>query len=497
MPCVRDRMPTSSPIGAPLAPRTRFESLAIAAALAYLAIRLAYLAANVDPALPPDELTHAETARHQLGTFGLPTDDETSHSLGLLAHRPYLYGWLLARWLALHPAALVSDLVWMRLANAAMAFGTVLAGLAFARRAGASPGARVVFVVVLTNLPMWSFLSASVNYDNLAMLLATLALALFARWIDERDPLDALRLAAVACAGALTKAAFLPLAVLIGAASLIADRATALREAVVAFAHPRRLGVRALGIAVGASALASLAVALYGGNLLRFGVLEPAANQVLPLEAALRNRIFRQEHVLRSFRAGAIDFRQAAREIESIEHAGDRAGAMWMLRRALELRRGEGAPLVGRVRYAGIWLSHMGERLFGVMGHRELYKSGPLALAYLGVAIFAFAALATSFRRVTRLVKIGAVISIVYAIFLMQVVNYPIYRTTGLEVEAIQGRYLFPVLVPLIVSLIEGARARLPASARCPVGVAVAALFVLGDFPYFLLRAPAEWYGSP
>ena len=246
-----------------------------------------------------------------------------------------------------------------------------------------------------------------------------------------------------------------------------------------------------------AAGLVALAAALYGGNLVRYGVLEPAANQVLPLEAALENRIFRQEHVLRSFRAGAIDFRQAAHEIEAIEHAGDRAGAMWMLRRALELRRGEGEPLVGRLRYAATWTALMAERVFGVMGHRALYKEGGLAATYGAVALAAFAALAARFRHLSIHLQIGALVALAYALVLMQLVNYPVYRATGLAVEAVQGRYLFPVLAPLLAALVAGARDALPVRARTPVAVAVAALFVLGDFPYFLLRAGPEWFGSP
>ncbi|MEZ4216798.1 MAG: hypothetical protein R3E88_10015 [Myxococcota bacterium] len=489
--------PATDAVPTPLSPVPRWERVAVAAALAYLAARLLFLATHVDPSLPPDEVTHAGFARYQAGALLLRADGEGSYALGLVSHRPWLNTWMLARWLALRPGELVSDLVWMRFANAAMAIATALAAWAFARRAGLEAGARVLAIVLLTNVPMWSFLAASASYDNLATLLATAAFALLARWIDTHRARDGLRLAATCAAGVLTKSALLPLAALLGAASLAARRAAAPRALLAALASPRSLGARGLALAGLAAGLVALAAALYGGNLVRYGVLEPAANQVLPLEAALENRIFRQEHVLRSFRAGAIDFRQAAREIEAIEHAGDRAGAMWMLRRALELRRGEGEPLVGRLRYAATWTALMAERVFGVMGHRALYKEGGLAATYGAVALAAFAALAARFRHLSLHLRIGALVALAYALVLMQLVNYPVYRATGLAVEAVQGRYLFPVLAPLLAALVAGARDALPVRARTPVAVAVAALFVLGDFPYFLLRAGPEWFGSP
>jgi hypothetical protein len=478
----------------------RWERAALAGVLLYAAARLVYLAASIDPALPPDEITHVGQARHHVAYWALPADGETSYEHGLVSHRPFLYAWTLARWLALDPG-LTSELVWLRLFNTGLALATVLTALAWARRAGAGPGERVLLTLLLTNLPMWSFLSASVNYDNAAMLLATLAFALLARALDERSIEAALGLLAVLLLGALTKAALLPF----GALLALAGGLTLWRSAPGGVPGARRPGTAlarpaAAGLLVATLALAALTGFLYGRNLVQFGVLEPAANQVLPLEEANRNRIFRQEHVLRSFRAGAIDERQATRELQQIEHVGDRAGAMWMLRRARELRDGTGEPLVGRARYAGLWLPLMAERLFGVMGHRELYKSGALAAAYAVVAIAALAALTwrvlrpgTALAHPTHL-RVAAGVALGYALILMQLVNYPIYRASGLAVEAVQGRYLFPVLAPLLGAAIIASRNALPQRARWPVGLAVAVLFVLGDFPYLLWQAEPAWW---
>ena len=68
---------------------------------------------------------------------------------------------------------------------------------------------------------------------------------------------------------------------------------------------------------------------------------------------------------------------------------------------------------------------------------------------------------------------------------------------TGLEVEAVQGRYLFPVIAPLIGATVIAAASLLPARARLPVGAAIGLLFVLGDFPYLLRHAEPAWWGAP
>lgn len=93
--------------------------------------------------------------------------------------------------------------------------------------------------------------------------------------------------------------------------------------------------------------------------------------------------------------------------------------------------------------------------------------------------------------------RTAAGIGAAYALILMQAVNYPMYVASGIEVEAIQARYLFPVFAPLLAACIVAAREVLPERARLPLGIAVGALFVFGDFPYFITNASAEWFGVP
>ena len=471
----------------------------------YFALRLVWLAFHVDPALPPDETTHAAQARHARAYWGAPADTPQSWPHGLLSHRPFLYAWAMARWLALEPTALaerLGDLVWMRLANIALALGAVAAALGWARRAGADELALVCICVVLTNLPMWSFLSASVNYDNGVIALAMLAFWLLARALDEHSPTAALGFALALCAGVLTKVAFVPLAALLALAALatIAIPGAGGREVVSALARSlRRPAPRLAALALAVTLLGGGAIALYGANLLRYGVLEPAANQVLPLEAARRNRIFEQEYVLRSYRAGAIDYREARREIRSIEPASDRAGALWLLERARARREAgpDAAPLRSRLAYAPLWLRLMGERIFGVMGHRALYKQGALAAAYGVFALLALAALVPGLRGRGRDVvhrRIAVGVAFAYALILMQGVNYPIYWASGLEVEAVQGRYLLPVLPPLLASALVSLLRHVPARTRTAVAVVLALFFIAGDFPYFLAHADVAWF---
>ena len=52
-------------------------------------------------------------------------------------------------------------------------------------------------------------------------------------------------------------------------------------------------------------------------------------------------------------------------------------------------------------------------------------------------------------RRGEGLVLYAAGIAVFYAVVLMQLVHYPIYEDWGLPWLSAQGRYLFPVLIPI------------------------------------------------
>ena len=81
-----------------------------------------------------------------------------------------------------------------------------------------------------------------------------------------------------------------------------------------------------------------------------------------------------------------------------------------------------------------------------------------------------------------------------YTLVIMQYVNYATYQTSGVIVLALQGRYLFPVifagyaLVAFYLTNFKSARLNIV------VAVVVAAVFVLGEFPWFLRNVTADWY---
>ena len=454
---------------------------ALTACFVWFGARLLGLALLLDGSVPPDEVTHLGRVLSHADTWGLPRSGPDNYSLGLISDRPFLYSWLLGRLAALG----LDELLWLRLVNVGLALATAGYGLRFIRVVSREPLTHVVFLVCLTNTLMLTGVGAAVSYDNGANLAAAAAFyylaALHSTW-------DARTLAALVLSvglGCLTKRSFLPLAAVIGAAVLFHER----RNIGRLWAGLAGMG-RPLALGVGVVLLANLL--LYGGNLLRYQKLVPNFDQVVGVEAARQNRIFSRDYILDGYREGRIDYAEARRLTSTINHEGDREST----RQLLGFSKRHGDRRVGPLLYAVTWGSLMLDRSLGYFGHRSLPRQPWERLAFGLVLAFAlvFHALAWR-RRQSPLASTFGAIALAYALVLLLFVNHPTYVEKGLIDAGVQGRYLFPVWVPLMGWLACALTEDAPRFARLPVAVAVCALFVYSDGPAFWLRIHSGWVG--
>ena len=84
-------------------------------------------------------------------------------------------------------------------------------------------------------------------------------------------------------------------------------------------------------------------------------------------------------------------------------------------------------------------------------------------------------------------------IAVGYALVLMWVVNYPNYLTARYVELALQGRYLFPVLIPIHGLIAYHLITPLPRRVAPWVAAAAAAVLLYGDFPWFLPQLSEKW----
>jgi hypothetical protein len=388
------------------------------------------------------------------------------------------------------------DLVFLRLLNLPLAFGTVL----FARRTllllTENRLAQLLLLTVMTNIAMFSLLSASVSYDNLTNLLAAMAIYYQFAYVKNRS--GGLLAASLLCqaAGGLTKTAFLPLILGLNLL-LVLQEGKKLLDLPATIGRsfrqsPRRAALFALVLLVATG----LNLRLYGGNYLRYGTLNPSMATVVSPAAAMNYRLDARGTIFNEYRAGRISYLDALIMTGEIRHPQDKADTFYLLMNYEKLKA-HPELWMGLPEYARGWFRIMVTTVFGIKAHTGMFKS-PLQM----VPVYGLLALATlGFVVRYRPGRAGwtpaalAALALFYSGYLLYEVNYDSYLNYGEPSLTVYGRYLFPIMVPVSVLMCR----YLPElfarrSLRGALGVATALLFIAYDFPWFLMHVTPQWY---
>jgi len=472
------------------------ESWAFAALLLYFGARGVYLALSLAPGMPPDEIVHAGLCALYARSAWLPTDSAETVRLGLVSQQPYLYYLLMGKLLRMDFTPL-GDLVFLRLVNVALGCATVVVAWRWIRLFSAERVVRIFFLVLLTNTLMWTALFASVSYDNLVNLLAATALYALTRQLRTGEPGALLGLGVAILAGTLTKTAFLPLAAIL-VAGLVANQGRRLARLPGLL---RRATLPRLAAAGALLVLLACNLALYGENLLRFGHLVPAPTQLLSETELMRNPNLARDHIVGRYRQGELGFEEAVSQARSIPEPSLQRDTIYLLSVEQQRRSGAlGSQPLSRLDYAPAWGLMMSKRIFGFMGHDSVFHpAGALAvywsLALLAAAVFVGRAFAGALPSCLEWTMLS--IAALYALVLMQLVNYPVYRSSNVLILAVQGRYLFPVMLPLYGLLARFAVGWGPAPLRWTLAAVFGAWFVAAELPFFLWQAGPHFFGDP
>ena len=145
------------------------------------------------------------------------------------------------------------------------------------------------------------------------------------------------------------------------------------------------------------------------------------------------------------------------------------------------------------------WAYLMSQRVFGFMGYEHFFHSNRALAVYWGIAalaalVFVGRALHGGFP--TRLEWTMLAAASLYALVLMLVVNYPSYRRTHVLILAVQGRYLFPAMLPLCGLLARFGVGWGPNPVRWVLAAAGALWFVVAELPLFLWEGGSRFFAS-
>ena len=463
--------------------------------LAYFGIRLVYFALNISAFVPPDEVTHAGICTVFSKVFLLPDNAPETYEFGLVTNIPWLYYWTMGKLLHLNFVGL-PDLVFLRLLNIPLAFGTVY----FARRSllllTDDRLTQLLLVVAMTNTAMFSLMSASVSYDNLTNLFAAMAVCYLLAFFKKRSGSLLAAAFLVQLAGCLTKITFLPLV-------LVLNLLLVIHEARKLYSLPSSLtrwfrtsGRRAWLLMVAILFAVGLNLMLYAGNYLRYGVLIPSMPMVLSPGIAMNYRLEARGMIFDSYKSGKISYMDALILTGEIKHPGDKADTFYLLMNYENMKRNPQLWL-GPLPYVKVWFINMVSTVFGIKAHLVMVKESRYLMPLYVVMSLALLGFIVRWRPRESgwLPPCMATIAGFYAGYLMIEINYSSYLQYGAPGITLYGRYLFVLLTPVYVLLcyylLQLFRAEY---IRIVVALATALLLIAYDFPWFLTHVTPEWY---
>ena len=142
------------------------------------------------------------------------------------------------------------------------------------------------------------------------------------------------------------------------------------------------------------------------------------------------------------------------------------------------------------------YFTHASEGIFGIKSHQSLLRSTRVNLLYrLGLfpLVWGLVMLIRSRKRMARHLGILLTVAVGYwAVVFAE--NYSVYRATRVFGAGLQGRYLFPALVPGLVFFVWLGLDFLPPRWRRCVATGMALIFVGCSFPFLIRYFGPEWY---
>ncbi len=422
--------------------------------LFYFVFKVAYIALSLKMHVSPDEMFHLRFIKAFAEISGLQIPLDPSYvTTGPIQYFPYLYHLIIGKIFAFLPLPL-GDVVYVRLLNIPLALGNLLFFYLITVQVLPNRLMRAFALVVHTNIIMFTFLSASANYDNLANLFATFAIYQFVMWFQQRKLKQVLFMVSGLLAGMLVKYSMIPLLGLLVLAVIFEYVRThwirfKLRKLPPLFLKRDRTFMTLFSFLL-FTGLVAANLSLYGGNLLKQGRLLPSCAKTYSPSLCKKHN---------------WPYKNSVRDKKIFKTP---------------------KPMVDFDKYFVEWYSLMVKRTFGILGHKiyhpttQVYTFGKLVITLLFLSIFLF------YTPKDRLMNTLTVVMLAYLAVLCLAVNYKAYRITGVVHLAVHGRYTFPILSIAIAAFCHYVFKPFPGKWQIVLVLLFSYYFVAMEFPAFL-----------
>lgn len=375
-----------------------------------------FLATNLKRGIIPDEPAHLIFSQHYATTWGIPEDTVETYSQGwYIQHNPFLYHWINGRAINLFQTVYPSISEWqilvmLRILSSVYSIGTLIFCFLISKEIIKGKWWQLLPVFLLSNTLMFVFLSGGVNYDNLANLLSMAGLLFFIRVLNRKNfVLNSLLWMICVSLGSLVKYTILPLALIMFLVWIFFVLRNRCNLTLIEIRSRKAIN---LGILLLITFTANFLI--YGVNLIKFGSILPACNQILtPDQCELSPYVQRHNEI-------GLDHKLTISESIGLGHPNP-------------------------VKYFfDSWIDSMLYRIYGILGHMSYFPSH--IIIFYKLLFFWVILLGVRYIEKPSFVISTILMIILFYALVLFFKNYDSELIYGFKQIALQGRYLFPVI---------------------------------------------------
>lgn len=361
----------------------------------------AYFSATTPIGSPPDELYHIKLSKlYENPLVFFLKDNATALDLGVVSRSPNLFHLISGKLLIFTQ----NDEYFLRFQNLILGIVFFILGLITISIHTTDKRTRILFLFLLSNTIMLQYLFGAVSYDNLLNTFALASFFLFYNIIQRREISNFKWFMAISLIATLVKFTYIPL--FISQLSII----------LIDYFRSKQMMILLRGVVGGRKFvyLMSLIIIVlfyfYGQNLFKFRTIIPSCAQLY-----------------------------------SYESCQDDPGTT--IKEEIYLTEPLRPNFSNIYSYSFSWIRLMLERTFGIFSH---HSSLPSAEWISFLTLFSLFFTAIVFKQIDNKYDYYLFYISVFYILILFIKNYNGFLLTGINAVAVQGRYVFPILFPLI-----------------------------------------------
>lgn len=420
-----------------------------------------FFALTIKEGVPPDEAYHIKLSQMYSRTFTGPANSEETFYLGNIEDIPFLYHWVSGRILNLKNIILpkVNDVAVLRIFSIIISVLNLFLAYKIVKKITKEKLIHILVITMLANTLMFVFISASIGYDPLVLMFSFLSIFLVLKLLKGNSLVSLLLLTISLLAGMLTKISFLPIVLIVGGFIIVhvfKRKERYLKEIRNSLKQKEKLK-HLISLLVTMCFFLFLSLNLYLGNIIKYKSVTPSCIQLMTEEDCMKSGEFSSY--------SEIHKKAPPRE--------ERIKPYW---------------------YIPHWVYLMTDRIYGILGHKSMSLSYAQFMRYFFVGVMGLLLFIRKYNSENSKQNFLFVISLFYSLILMFYVNYQGYLSHGILHAAVQGRYLFPVIVPIYILAAYGLLSFKNRYIRMVIFGIVLAIFLYGNVPFFIKNFTKDWF---